>query len=290
LEETTDQFRSSFDAGLDHSRIDGSSLEDFMNTVMAQFERSVDKLEEDADSSKELNATDITLALTNAAAIDDFLKRYTLPARTRRDWARVKASLDDLAFINRVAWDWSRRSNIPSVARNVPQAQGERVGLLTNRPLNAVAREVRHELLSELPYYTVFDWIEFEVLPDNIVVLSGAVTAPPDTKSRAEAIVKDVPGVNRVVNEIQVLPVSPNDARLRRELYNAIYGFNSPLFRYGTGSRQAIHIIVNGGRATLRGMVDTPADRDQAYLRARSVPGLFSVNNELMVRGEGVPR
>jgi hypothetical protein len=77
---------------------------------MAQFERSADKLEEDAESSKELNPTDITLALNNAAAIDDFLKRYTLPARTRRDWARVKANLDDLAFINRVAWDWSRRS------------------------------------------------------------------------------------------------------------------------------------------------------------------------------------
>jgi hypothetical protein len=170
LEETTDQFRSSFDAGLDRSRIDGSSYEDFMNSVMAQFERSVDKLEDDANSSKQLDSTDITLALTNAAAIEDFLRRYTLPDRTRRDWTRVKANLDDLAFINRVAWDWSRRSNVAPIARNVPQAQGQRVGLstmMTNRPLNAVAREVRHELLSELSYYTVFDWIEFEVLADK---------------------------------------------------------------------------------------------------------------------------
>jgi hypothetical protein len=87
-----------------------------------------------------------------------------------------------------------------------------------------------------------------------------------------------------------MMPVSPNDARLRRELYNAIYGFNSPLFRYGIGSRQAIHIIVDGGRVTLRGMVDSQADKDQAYLRARGVSGLFSVTNELMVRGEGVAR
>src|SRR5919106_3590689 len=123
LEETTDQFRSSFDAGLDRSRIDGSSYEDFMNSVMAQFERSVDKLEDDANSSKELNPTDIRLALNNAAAIEDFLRRYTLPDRTRRDWARVKANLDDLAFINRVAWDWNRRSNAaPVVARSVPAA------------------------------------------------------------------------------------------------------------------------------------------------------------------------
>jgi hypothetical protein len=115
LEETTDQFRSSFDAGLDRSRIDGTAYEDFMNSVMAQFERSVNKLEDDANSSKQPNPTDITLALNNAAAIDDFLRRYTLPDRTRRDWARVKANLDDLAFINRVAWDWSRRTNLVMV-------------------------------------------------------------------------------------------------------------------------------------------------------------------------------
>ena len=161
---------------------------------------------------------------------------------------------------------------------------------MSNRPLNAVAREVRHELLSELPYYTVFDWIEFEVLPDNTVVLRGEVTTPPDTKSRAEAVVRDVEGVSRVVNEIRVLPVSPNDARLRRELYNAIYGFNSPLFRYGVGSRQAIHIIVDGGRATLKGVVDNQADRNQAYIRARGVPGVFSVTNELTVKGESLVR
>jgi osmotically-inducible protein OsmY len=290
LEGTTDQFRGSFDSGLDRSRIDGSTYEDFMNNVVAQLEHSVDKLEDDANSSRQLNPNDIRLALNNAAAIDDFLKRYTLPERTRRDWARVKANLDDLAFVNQVAWNWSMRSNIATVARNVPQAQGERVGLMTNRPLNAIAREVRHELLSELPYYTVFDWIEFEVLPDNTVVLRGEVTTPPDTKSRAEAVVKDVQGVSRVMNEIRVLPVSPNDVRVRRELYNAIYGFNSPLFRYSIGSRQAIHIIVDGGRATLKGVVDTQADKEQAYLRARGVPGLFTVTNELMVRGETMVR
>jgi osmotically-inducible protein OsmY len=116
------------------------------------------------------------------------------------------------------------------------------------------------------------------------------VTTPPDTKSRAEAVVKDVAGVSRVVNEIRVLPVSPNDERLRRELFNAIYGFNSPLFRYGIGSNQPIHIIVDGGRATLKGIVDTQADKDQAYIRARGVPGLFAVTNELMVKGESMVR
>ena len=300
LEETTDQFRNSFDEGLDRSRIDGSSYEDFMNNIVKQFERSVDRLEEDAKDSKALNATDLKMALNNAAAIDEFLKRFTLPLRTRRDWARVKVNLDDLAFLNHVAWDWTMRAGTSPVAtsapvtRNIPDARGQRVGLLnapaTTRPLDAVAREVRHELLSDLPYYTVFDWIEFEVSPDNTVTLRGQVTTPPDTKARAEDVVRDVPGVSRVVNEIRVLPVSPNDTRLRRELYNALYGFNSPLFRYGVGSRQAIHIIVDGGRATLKGIVDTQSDRQQAYQRARGVPGLFAVNNELIVKGESIVR
>jgi hyperosmotically inducible protein len=264
-----------------------------MNNVMRRFERSVDRLEEDAKNSRELNANDLRMALNNAVTIDDFLKRHPLPARTRRDWARVKANLDDLAFLNRVAWDWSVRPNVATGAGNVQQAQGERIGLSAMIPkpaMSSVAREVRHELLSDLPYYGVFDWIEFEVLPDNAVLLRGQVTSPPDTKSRAEAVVADVPGVSRVVNEIRVLPVSPNDDRLRRALYHAIYDFNSPLFRYGIGSRQAIHIIVENGRATLKGVVDTEGDKQQAYIRANGVPGLFSVSNELMIAGEGVAR
>ncbi len=292
LEDAADQFRTSFDAGMDRSRLDGSSYEDFMNKVVAEFERSVDKLK---DQSGNLSPTVVRTALGNASTIDDFLKRQRLDARTRRDWSRVKANLDDLAFLNNVAWDWKMRRNTSPVVSVSPvtntQAQGERVGLgRTNRALNAVAREVRHELLSDLSYYSVFDWIEFEVLPDNTVLLRGEVTTPPDTKSRAENIVEDVPGVTRVVNQIRVLPVSPNDERLRRELYSAIYNFNSPLYRYGVGSRQSIHIIVDKGRATLKGIVDSESDRQLAYERARGVGGLFVVKNELTVEGESIIR
>ena len=85
------------------------------------------------------------------------------------------------------------------------------------------------------------------MLPNKTVVLRGQVTAPPDTNSRAEAVVEDIAGFRRVVNEIEVLPVSPNDERLRRALYREIYGFDSPLFRYDVGSRQAIHMIVDRG-------------------------------------------
>jgi len=294
-EEAADDFRDSFNATLDRSRIDGRDYEDFMNRVVAAFENSLDRLEDQTDRSDNLNTNDLNIVLNNAKAIDDFLRKHAVSGRAMRDWASVKANLDDLAFINRVAWNWSMRtaptSRSTSPVNNSQTAQGERVSL--NRSLaptaGAIAREVRHELLSDLPYYSVFDWIEFDVLPDNTVVLRGAVTTPPDTKSRAEDVVEDIPGVTRVINEIEVLPVSPNDQRLRLALHRAIYGFDSPLFRYGVGSRQAIHIIVDGGRATLKGIVETEGDKNLAYARARSVPGLFAVNNELIVESQ-LPR
>jgi BON domain-containing protein len=147
-----------------------------------------------------------------------------------------------------------------------------------------LVREVRHELLT-LPYYGVFDWLQFEVRPDNTVVLSGQAVRP-STRSDAEARVKDIDGVRRVVNQIEVLPASPQDDRLRVALYRTIYGWNSPLFRYATQAVPSIHIIVSGGRAALKGVVSNQGDATQAYVRARGVPGLFDVKNELQVESE----
>jgi hyperosmotically inducible protein len=148
-----------------------------------------------------------------------------------------------------------------------------------------LVKRIRHEL-AMLPYYGVFDWLQFEVRPDNTVVLRGQVVRP-TTKSDAEARVKDIDGVKGVINEIQVLPLSPQDDRLRIALYRTIYNWDSPLFRYATQSIPPIHIIVDHGRATLKGIVDSKADAQLAYMRARSVPGLFDVKNELVVAGEG---
>jgi BON domain-containing protein len=147
-----------------------------------------------------------------------------------------------------------------------------------------IIKEIRHEL-AMLPYYGVFDWLQFEVTPDNTVILRGQVVRP-TTKSDAESRVKEIEGVSRVVNEIEVLPLSTHDDRLRVALYRTIYGWNSPLFRYGHQSVPPIHIIVKGGRATLKGVVDNKADANLAYIRARGVPGLFDVKNELVVAGE----
>lgn len=147
-----------------------------------------------------------------------------------------------------------------------------------------IVREVRHELVT-LPYYGVFDWLQYEVQNDGTVTLSGQVVRP-STKSDAEGRVKEIDGVSRVVNQIEVLPNSPNDDRLRLALYRQIYSFNSPLFRYATQSVPPIHLIVDRGHATLKGVVANKGDAQLAYIRARGVPGLFSVKSELVVEGE----
>jgi hyperosmotically inducible protein len=90
--------------------------------------------------------------------------------------------------------------------------------------------------------------------------------------------------VEKINNQIEVLPVSPNDDQIRRAEYRAIYG-QGTLSRYGLGSLQAIHIIVKGGHVTLVGVVDTQADKDAAGIYAKGVPNVFSVDNNLTVGG-----
>jgi len=168
----------------------------------------------------------------------------------------------------------------PAVARSADALPGRTPQANRTHIIN----EVRHGLRM-LPYYGVFDWLEFEVRPDNTVVLRGQVVRP-STKSDAEARVRQIDGVSRVLNEIQVLPPSPADDRLRVALYRTLYNWDSPLFRYATQSVPPIHIIVDHGRATLKGIVDSRADAQLAYMRARGVPGLFDVKNELQVESE----
>jgi len=144
-----------------------------------------------------------------------------------------------------------------------------------------IADEVRHQLVT-LPYYGVFDWLEGQVLPDDTVVLRGQVTQP-ITKSDAEARVRSLESVAKVVNQIEVLPLSSSDDRIRLAMYRAIFNYNSPLFQYAIRAVPPIHIIVKNGQVTLKGVVATHMDSQLAYMAARGVPGVFGVNNELMV-------
>lgn len=144
-----------------------------------------------------------------------------------------------------------------------------------------LAEEVRHQLVM-LPYYGVFDWLESEVKPDGTVILRGEVVRP-TLKSDAEFRVRHIEAVEKLINEIEVLPLSPNDDRLRKAVYRALFNWNSPLFRYAIQAVPPIHIIVKQGRATLKGVVANEMDRRLAYAKARGVSGLFEVRNELLI-------
>lgn len=150
----------------------------------------------------------------------------------------------------------------------------------TERAQTRIAKEVRHEITS-LPYFGVFDNIDFRVDGYN-VTLMGQVTRP-TIKSDIEKALKGIEGIGKVDNQIEVLPLSPNDDRLRLALYRAIYGFGS-LERYALPVVKPVRIIVKNGNVTLEGVVDSEADKNVVGLRAKGVPGAFSVTNNLRVQ------
>jgi hyperosmotically inducible periplasmic protein len=171
--------------------------------------------------------------------------------------------------------------------------------------LVGIAKQVRKAIVT-LPQYGVFDNIHFAINTDGTVILRGEASRP-TLKSSAENVVKRIEGVKKVDNQIEVLPNSPNDDRIRAGTYAAIYGF-APLQRYTSNrggrsmpsvaraaggitndppiGRHAIRIIVNNGHVTLTGVVDNESDMAMAGIRASGVPLVFSVDNQLQVVNE----
>ncbi|MEO8368700.1 MAG: BON domain-containing protein [Candidatus Solibacter sp.] len=149
-------------------------------------------------------------------------------------------------------------------------------------PQDRLSREVRHELVM-LPYYGVFDNLAYKV-EGSTVTLLGQVTRP-TLKSDAENVVKDIEGVEKVDNRIQVLPLSSMDDGVRIAVYRAIYG-QVGLDRYGLQAVPPIHIIVANGKVDLQGVVANEADKNMAGIRANGVSGVFSVTNNLQIEAD----
>ena len=168
-----------------------------------------------------------------------------------------------------------------------------------------IAKEVRKQIVTQ-PQYGVFDNIHFAI-QGGTVILRGQASRP-TLKSGIGNSVKRIEGVENVTNDIEVLPVSPNDDRIRAAVYVSVYGF--PTLQRYTSNRggprpmpsvaraaggitndppigyHAIHIIVNNGNVTLTGVVDSESDLAVAEMRANTVPGVFSVDNQLGVAGK----
>jgi len=220
-------------------------------------------------------------------------------------WLTVGGERGD--FVNHRALTCTIGS-IFSIVLLAPSALSQDQGASSDTNQQAVlriAREVRKQIVTQ-PQYGVFDNIHFAIQGDTVILRGQA--SRPTLKSGIENTVKKVEGVKNVTNEIEVLPVSPMDDRLRATLYRSIYSY-SPLQKY-TSNRggmnrmpsvaraaggitmdpplgyNAIHIIVKNGNVALFGVVDSDADLAFAGMRANTVPGVFSVDNQLEVAGK----
>jgi hyperosmotically inducible protein len=140
-------------------------------------------------------------------------------------------------------------------------------------------KKVFKEIIS-LPYYGVFDNIKFKTDGDTVTLLGEVMY--PTTKESAENVVEDISGVKKVVNNIQVLPLSRFDDTIRYRTWRSIASKGS-LYRYLIGANPSMRIIVNDGRITLEGFVDSQGDANLAYIAAREVPGTFAVENDLQI-------
>jgi len=141
------------------------------------------------------------------------------------------------------------------------------------------ANKVRKELVT-LPYYGMFDNLAYKI-DGGTVTLYGQVVRP-TTRSEAAKRVSKIEGIDRVVNKIEVLPLSNFDDAIRLRTYRAVFNKGS-LYRYAAGTNPSVHIIVRNGRVTLEGIVANQADSNLAYIAANSVPGVFAVTNNLQV-------
>jgi hyperosmotically inducible periplasmic protein len=170
--------------------------------------------------------------------------------------------------------------------------------------------QVRKELM-RLPYYGVFDFLVFSVNGPTVTIGGDVYNA--SIKKDAEREVKRISGVENVVDNIEVLPVSSFDDNVRWAAFRAIYHdsslsrylpgggwapqgsmwrFDRPFDGFGRSGRYPgqeplgnypIHIIVKDGHIILEGVVDNQMDKNLAGIRARGVSGAFSVENELQV-------
>jgi hyperosmotically inducible periplasmic protein len=143
-----------------------------------------------------------------------------------------------------------------------------------------VSKEVYHELVM-LPQLTIFDNIAFKVDGGKVTLLGQVRNAV--LKDEAQGAIKKIEGVENVDNQIEILPSSPEDDRIRLKVARALFN-DDGLFRYSMGSVPSIHIIVKMGHVTLEGAVNNQTDKDRAGLKANGVPGIFEVKNNLQIQ------
>lgn len=151
--------------------------------------------------------------------------------------------------------------------------------------IREIERKVFKKLL-RLPYYGVFDLINYQVDGDT-VILSGKV-ARSRNKKDAENAIENIEGVKQIINNIEILPLSPFDNSIRSRLLRTYAAHGAGVFRYLREPNPSVRLIVEGGRITLEGVVATRGDYNLMNILANGVSDVFSVNNNLTVEKDNV--
>lgn len=154
-------------------------------------------------------------------------------------------------------------------------------GTTTSPSASNIPKEVHHQL-AMLPWYGVFDSLGYQVNGTEVTLTGDVTSQHAVTKDDAQNFVSKIPGVTKVINNIKVLPPSPFDDQIRREEYRAVFS-KGDLGGYTMGAIPQVHIIVDGGHVTLKGTVMNQMDKNMAGIAANTVPGVFSVTNDLNV-------
>ncbi|MCJ7681679.1 MAG: BON domain-containing protein [Candidatus Aminicenantes bacterium] len=146
-------------------------------------------------------------------------------------------------------------------------------------PASALDNDIREAILSS-PRYGIFDMVGYERNGDN-VTLSGYVVMPV-TSVEIVGSIKKIESISNVNNRIEVLPVSFNDSNIRWNIYNTLFR-TADLYRYMLGSFPSIRIIVKNSSVMLEGFVDNKLDKSMAFLIVRGLPGILSIQNNLII-------
>ena len=141
-----------------------------------------------------------------------------------------------------------------------------------------LVREVRHEVLL-VPGYTVFDWLAYRLDSGKVTLLGAVVRA--DLKREAENAVRKIEGVDSVQNDIEVLPASASDDRIRSGILMSI---DQQMSVYLSEEVKRIHIVVKNGNVTLDGEVSSQSDKDRASVLAKHVQNVHDVTNNLVIQ------
>jgi hyperosmotically inducible periplasmic protein len=209
--------------------------------------------------------------------------------QSKKEFQGIKATTDDqIVTLTGTVNLYIDKMNLEKKVRRIKNVDGVRnhVTVQSNVPDDQLRQTLADKLrYDRVGYGNVFNALGVAV-KDGVVTLTGNVRDYP-ARDSAVAIAETTPGTRDVIDEIEVAPTSIFDDELRLKLYRAIYG-QASLQKYAMDPQKPIRIVVNNGRVTLYGVVNNAMDKQIAGTQANSVPGVFAVDNQLLVANEQV--